>query len=561
MLQAILNALTFGATAGAAPGDRSYDLGDPRAVEIFGSNRSNTGVPVNSESALSCSSWYRAIDLLSDSIGKTPVGVFRNLPDDGGLELDRKHPWFRALSRKPGPNWTAFQFFKLMVAWMRSGGNAYAFIDRDNYELIPVCPTRMTPVIEGEGSSAKLWYVLDQQRKYHADEILHFKGFGFDGLVGYSVVDKAKQSIGLSLGAGLHQAKTLKNSGRPSVLLTMPGKMTKPARDELLAGWQKMHSGGDNAGRTAVLDNGMKAEPYAFTSQDMELMETQKFTVRDISNFTGVPAHKLGDNTGQAFNSLEQQNLSLLGDTQEPIIVNVEQELEDKLLTEKEKEDGSHEIRLDRKALSATDTTTKAAYWRTALGGHPWATVAEARRAFGENHIEGTDEIPEPANMMKGGEANQPNDATGERPKEGWRRSPHLHKWPEPHDPVEWPIPQTQQTASTNALDAGVRRLFRRLGNQARAKTGKPSEFVEWVDSLKKENLEAALEELADLASVCAFLHGAMPVNVALRALNLAESEFKSVAESATTKTLPAEVAAVSMRLLTVQFPFFETKV
>jgi HK97 family phage portal protein len=380
--------------------------------ELFGSSRADSGVPVNAQTALTCSPWYRGIDLLSDSIAKSPCVVFRNLDD--GKEVDRKHPWYRALFRKSGSNWTAFQFHKLMVAHLRSGGNAYAYIDREAYELLPVCPSRVSPVIDDK---QKLWYVVDGSRRYNADEFLHFKGFGFDGLVGYSVVDKARESIGLSMGARLHQAKTLKNSARPGVLLKTPKVMSKPARDSLRNEWNAFHASGENAGRTAILDNGLDVSPYAFSSQDMELMKTQEFTIRDIANFMGVPPHKIGDVSRQGYNSLEQENLSFLGDTLEAILCNLEQELEDKLLTEDEKSEGSHEIMFDRGALSTTDTATKATYWRTALGGHPWAEVAEARRAFGLNHVEGTDVIPEPANMMRGGEQNGPKDSTGDFPK------------------------------------------------------------------------------------------------------------------------------------------------
>lgn len=523
MLQALLSALTFGALG--REGDRTYNLGDPRATEIFGSNRANSGVPVTTESALTCSPWYRGIDLLSDSIGKTPGSVFKLLPDEGGKEADRAHPWFRAINRKPGPNWTAFQFFKLMVSWVRSQGNAYAFIDRDANELIPVCPSRITPVIEGDGSNAKLWYVLDQsKRKYNADEILHFKGFGFDGLLGYSVIDKAKESIGLSMGARLHQSSTLKNSGRPSVLLTTPNKMNKPARDELLSGWSTMHSGGNNAGRTAVLDNGLEAKPYMFSSQEMELMETQRFSVRDISNFLGVPAHKLGDVSRQGYNSLEQENLSFLGDTLEAILVNIEQELEDKLLTEKEKDEVTHEIRFDRSALSMTDQATKDAHWRTALGGHPWATPAEARKASNMNHKDGTDDIPEPANMGKGGEANTPTDSTGNFPK--------------------------GRAEAVQALDAGVRRLLRKVSNQAKAKAGNPDGFLAWVDSLKKENLESAMDDLKELESLCASWYGGeICGKVAQGVLTIAENDFKRVAETASAKELVGRIEATCERL------------
>lgn len=464
----IANILTFGAADSI-----STDLRD--AANTWGIARAGTGARVNGDTALTVSAWFRAIDLLGDCAAKATCNVYSTV--QGAEEVDAAHPWNRALFRKAGTNQTAFQFFKTMVSRLRSDGNAYAYIDRVNNELLLIDNGRIVPVIEGAGAAAKLWYVLDQKRKYDPDEIIHLKGFSFDGITGLSVVDKAREALGLSIGARTHQARTLRNSARPSVLLTMPGKMPKPQKDAFLAEWHAMHQGGDAAGRTAILDGDMKAAPYTFSSQDMELMESQRFTVRDIANFTGVPAHKLGDTSRAGYNSIEAENLAFLGDTLEAMLVGIEHELEDKLLTEAEKDSQTHQIIFDRKKLSGTDTATKATYWRTALGGHPWQTPAEARRAFSMPYMDGTDFIPEPANMGGGGESNRPKDATGDFPK------------------------GALQEATAASLQAAAQRLFRKLGHQARAAIKKPDTFAAWVASIEADAAEfAPLEAAAGLA-------------------------------------------------------------
>jgi HK97 family phage portal protein len=410
----------------------------------------------------------------------------------------------------------------LLVAWQRSAGNAYAYIDRQVFELVPIHPRRMTPQIK----DGLLVYVLDNKQVYNADEVLHFRGLATDILGGMSVVDKAREALGLSISARDHQTNTLKNSARPNVLIKSPKIVPKIQRDNLLKEWQQMHQGGQNAGRTAILDNGLDVTPYAFTSQDMELMESQRFTVRDISNFTGVPAHKLGDSTRAGYNSIEAENLSFLADTLEAILVGIEQELEDKLLFEEEKISGSRQIMFDRSVLSGTDTNTKATYWRTALGGHPWATVAEARKALNLNHEDGTDFIPAPANMGQGGEQNRPTDPTGDFPK-------GLH------------LDGLKESTAT-ALQSATQRLFRKLGNQAKAKAGKPGEFIALVDGLYGANVVGVLEDFLPLERAAGLAHGVdLAGKVGKQALRHAERQFKHVADTATAAGLPSAVEDV----------------
>lgn len=464
---------------------------------------SNAGVVVTREAALSYSPWFRAIDLLGDSVGRASASVYRTTDDKGSRDADRKHPWFRAVNMKAGPNWTAFQFYKLMTGWYRTVGNAYAYIDRDYYELLPISPDRMTPVLEREEGSntSKLWYVLDGKRKYDPAEILHIKGFGFDGLIGYSVIDKAREALGLALGARQHQTSILKNAGRPGLILTTPQKLGKALRDELATEWRKMHSGGSNAGRTAVLDGGMEAKPYVFTSEDMQLMESQKFSIRDVSNFTGVPAVKLGLKDGGGYNSVEHDSISFLSDTLEAIFTNFEQEMHDKLLTEDEKASDSHAVGFDRSMLSAVDLNTKAQAYRTLVGGAPIATQAEARRAFPNmGFIEGTDELQQPANMQKGGPGgvdNNPADPTGPPPGKA------------PASPAPAAPPADAMKAAASAvLREAIARLARRLVNQARAKSGKPDGFAAWAARLEAESRAAVAEEFAAVEELASLAHG-----------------------------------------------------
>ncbi len=469
---------------GASETGPTYLLSDPRVGEVFSYGaRSATGVSITQQTALTCSAWWRALNLLSDAIAKVPYGVYRNLPDGKGKVVDPEHEWHYPLARKPGTYWTAFQFRKLMIMWAASRGNAYAYIDRTNRTLQPISPDELTPVAQG----ARLFYHHTGSGKiYNSDEILHYKGPGYDGISGLSVLENAAESLGLNLGSKRFQAATLKNSARPSVLLKFPRKLEDQKRKIIRDDWERMMGGVDNANRTVVIDGEFEVVPFAMNSTDIQLIETQKFTVRDISNFTGVPVHKLGDKEGASYNSLEQETLGWNVDTLEAWYVNVEQEDEDKLLTEDQKTSGSHEIAFDRvkAAFASADLAAKSNYLRVALGGAPYMQISEARRMDNLNHVDGTDEIPQPANM--GGQQNDPNNPANDGPGK--------------------PSAKLKE-ATAAALDQGVRRVFKRLGAQLKA-ADKRGDREKWAAAFKADNLGPVSAELAALEMAAGEAHG-----------------------------------------------------
>ncbi len=475
MFQRIKRMLGFGASTQGP----DYLLSDPRVVRMlgWGSERSTAGIPITAQTALTCSAWWRALNLLSDAGAKIPYGIYQNLPDGKGKLPDTSHPWNYALSKKPGDHWTAFQWRKLMIFWLASRGNAYSRINRDKYTLTPISPDELAPFATSDG---RLFYRDSHGNISSPDEILHYKGLGYDGLSGYGILDMARESLGLNLAARRFQASTLKNDARPGIILKFPRTLKDDQKKEIRESWDRMHKGPDNASRMAIVDGGgdnFEILPFALKAQEIELIATQQWTVTDIANFTGVPVHKLGNKEGVSYNSLEQETLAWNTDTLEALWVNIEQEDEDKLLTEEQKQNGTHEIYFDRvrAAFASADLSSKSNYLRVALGGAPYMQISEARRMDNLNHVDGTDEIPQPANMSGHNNDGKPGSDGPGKPSAKLKE------------------------ATAAALTQGCQRVIRRLGSQmlSAAKKGEDT-FSEWVLNAGK-NTPAIHGELSPL--------------------------------------------------------------
>src|SRR5690606_35546941 len=113
----------------------------------------------------------------------------------------------------------------------------------------------------------------------------------------------------------------LKNNGRPSVLLSTEQILPDGTKKNLAESWGRQYAGADNAGKTAVLDRGLKAQPLSFSNEQTQLVALMQASVRDVANFTGVPASKLGDPTGRNYSTLDQESLAWLDEGLDPWFV------------------------------------------------------------------------------------------------------------------------------------------------------------------------------------------------------------------------------------------------
>lgn len=529
----------------ATPENPRFSLNDPAAWDAFGVTKSASGVTVNRETALTYSPWWRGVNLLSSDVAKLSLLIYRRVGSDpeDGKELATDHQAYQLLRHKPNERQTAHVWKKQMTAHALTEGNAYSVIDRlgdgTPAALLPLDPTSTYPVVESrDGAPGRLWYVTavgGSQRKILPENMWHMKGLSFDGLVGYSVWQKAIDSLGLAIGTKKFATTSLKNFGRPAVVLTHPGTLTEPVKTTLAANWERMHAGIDNAARTAILDRGMQLKEYSFNARDLQLAQTFEFSIRDIANFLGLAPHKLGDTSRTAYSSLEQENQSYLDEGLDPWLVNFEDECRDKLLREAEKEDDSVVVEFDRRALLRADRAALANYYRAALAGQPWMTVNEVRERDGLNPDDDGDKIMQPMNMGQGGQQNEPA-LPGKPP-------PKQLPAPAPKDNKKAELKAVLNLSITDT----VSRMVRRIGTHAEraaAKGGKA--FVEWVDTFVGEHSEPVWSALKPVEAMAAAMSDdGRPKERELAGWLMAtlRVDWGKVADTATANTLTAAVA------------------
>ena len=357
--------------------------------ESLDGSLSAAGIRVSREKALTYAAWWRGVSLLCGTVAKLPLGVYRRTGP--GAEPEPTHPAYRLLRRQPNEAMTAFVWKHTMQAHVIQHGNGYSYIyrraDGTPIELLPLDPERTYPVRENR----TLWYVHElktggEARKLPAEDVLHIKGLSFDGLEGYSLLSKARESLGLGLAMSQFASTFFRNSARPNVVLTHPGRLSPEARKNLRESWERMHAGLDNAHRTAILEEGVAASELSINARDSQLLESRSFSLIEIANWLGLPPHKLGASVNVSYKSLEQENQSYLDDAIDPWLVRWEEECESKLLGTYQRDRETHTIAFDRFPLVRADLQQRGTYYVQALS-NGWMCADDVRAREGLNPL------------------------------------------------------------------------------------------------------------------------------------------------------------------------------
>jgi len=275
----------------------------------------------------------RCVALIAGDIAKMPVRMVRLTQDRIWLEED--NPAYSPVLRKPNPYQNRIQFF---ANWMESKlihGNSYILKQRDGRGVVSALyvldPRQVKVLVASDGG---VYYEMsrdDLSRQYEtsvtipAREIIHDRWNTFyHPLVGISPV----ASCGIAAAQGLsiqdQSARFFRNNSTPGGILTAPGAISDETAARLKTHWDSNYSGA-NAGKVAVLGDGLKYEPMAVTATDAQLIEQLKLSAEMVCTAFGVPAYKVGVGPAPAYNNIEALNTQYYTDALQIHIESIEE--------------------------------------------------------------------------------------------------------------------------------------------------------------------------------------------------------------------------------------------
>jgi len=373
----------------------------------FGGGASSSGIVVNPQTAMQASAVYACVQVLAQSIAMLPCHLYQK-NKDGSKALADNHPLYPLLHDQPNDWQTSTEFFEMLIASLCLRGNGYAYVNRTAtgriVELLPLHPD-MVRVNMGEGFKLQYQVTLPDGsfQNLAAGELFHTRGLTLNGWLGISPIAYARESIGLSLATEKFGSQLFRNGAKMGGVLEHPNKVGQEAYSRLKDSFDNAYNG-ENAHKTAILEEGMKFTKISMTADDSQFLETRKYQRSEIASIFRVPPHLIGDLERATFSNIEQMSLEFVTFSLMPWLVRFEKAIKRDLLSPKERKE--YQVKFNVTSLLRGDATARSMYYHNGiLDG--WMTRNEARHAESEighllNPIEGLDIPLIPLNMSDG---------------------------------------------------------------------------------------------------------------------------------------------------------------
>jgi HK97 family phage portal protein len=325
-----------------------------------------SGVAVTPETALTFAAVFAAINVLASDTASLPLEVVRRRA--GGRAPVTSHPATEVLGSAPNDDTTPFRYFQACMGHVLGWGNSYSEIERDAggypvaLHILSPRPADTWPVRTKGGV---LQYAADGGRRtVAAEDVLHLAGLSWDGLIGYSPVALQRQTMGLGIAQVEFGAAFYGNGTSPRGALKVARRLSPEGKRNLRESWEGVHSQTVNAHRLAILEEGTEWQNISISPVDAEYLESRRFQVIEVARIYRIPPHKIGDYSQAHLANVEASNIDYLNTSLMCWLVMIQQELNRKFFTRRER---AHGLRIthDLTALLRGDMQARANYYKT----------------------------------------------------------------------------------------------------------------------------------------------------------------------------------------------------
>jgi HK97 family phage portal protein len=392
---------------GISPRDPAYWL-----QKLMGGGPTKSGVPMDEQKALTLSAFWDGVNIISGAVGMLPFFVFQR--DGDSRHRAPAHPVNRIIHERANPYMDALTFRQTLQGHLLGWGNAYAEIERDGagrpLNLWPLPPNIVTPTVEGpddKPEQRRLVYKVilgGKPKTVLYENMFHLKGLSPDGLKGYSVVQVARESLGMAKATEDYGAVFFKNNATPPAVLEHPAKLSDTSEAHLRKSWEDTHKGVENQHKIAILEEGMKLHVLGLPPQDAQFLDSRQFSVVEVARWLNIPPHMLKSLERSTFNNIEQQAIEFIVWTLMPWLTRWQNETNVKLFGAVGRRKFFSEF--VTAALLRGDIKSRYDAYRVAINSG-WLNRNTVRGFENLNRVDGLDGYWQPVNVVSVGEDGQ----------------------------------------------------------------------------------------------------------------------------------------------------------
>lgn len=322
-------------------------------------------IDVDEHTAYNFSVFWCGVQMIAGTLASLPLPTYQRVAK-GGRKPASDYPLYQLLHTQPNPFMTSYSFRETLQAHVLTWGNGYALIQRASAggmptAIMPLDPARMA--VKWDKNTQALYYEYSPHEgaviPYGPDEIFHVRGLGFNGVIGYSLVQMARESLGVGLAMEKYQASFYGNAGVPSGGIKIPGDLSQKGREALRRTLTEEHVDWKNKRRPMILEGGTEWQTFSVPQEDAQFLESRRFSVEEFARWFKLPVHLLREMTNSSVRAnIEQESLEFVLYTMRDWAVRWEQEIVRQLIPLADRETYFAEFNFD--GLLRGDSATRA---------------------------------------------------------------------------------------------------------------------------------------------------------------------------------------------------------
>ena len=296
---------------------------------------------LNEDDALKIPAIKNGLELIASSIAALPIYLYKE--KNGQVEKIFGDNREFLLNKEPNFLETAYNLKKKMVKDFILYGGSYALLEKDGLNIDAIYNINASTItaellINNKGIPIGVDYKFALNGKpLNADitEMLVCLDASMDGATtnrgllkdGQKLLNLMKNEI------DLHNS-FLENGAVVKAVLQTEGRIKLDVLERLKKSISALYSGVKNAGKTLVLEDGLKFVPIQNNLEEIEMINSKKHNTAEVEKLLNLPSGFLQDNQKRS----SEDNLVYLQRTLMPIITALEESFNKALLLENEKE-------------------------------------------------------------------------------------------------------------------------------------------------------------------------------------------------------------------------------
>ena len=353
---------------------------------------------IKGETALSYAQVFSCVTRIATDVGKLTLRLVER--DAEGIWHETTNPAYSPVLRKPNRYQTTQKFVEQWITSRKIHGNTYALKERDARGVVKALyvldPTKVFPLVANDGAVyyelrrndlAGLVAVDDERLVVPASEIIHDLEVAlFHPLIGVSPLYASGMAAIQGLTIQNTSNRFFANGSQPGGMLIAPGDIAPDDAKRLKEYFEANYTGA-NAGRIALMSNGMKYEPLSVNAVDAQLIQQLEWTAATICATYQVPAHLIGVGPPPPFANVEALQQQYRSQCLHAVIVALETALDEGLGLA-----GTNlGTEFDPDDLIYLDTATRTAAAASAIGSGAMSPNEARRKYFGLGSVKGGD--------------------------------------------------------------------------------------------------------------------------------------------------------------------------